>query len=58
MELILTTEEWNVVLLGLQELPAKQSYGLIEKIIKEYERSQSSSLSQASSDDGRTEGGC
>lgn len=57
MEIILTTEEWNVVLLGLQELPAKQSYGLIEKIIKEYERSQSS-LSQASSDDGRTEGGC
>jgi hypothetical protein len=57
MEIILTTEEWRVVLLGLQELPAKQSYGLIEKIIKEYERSQSS-LSQASSDDGRTEGGC
>jgi hypothetical protein len=54
MEINFTTEEWQIILLGLQELPAKQSYGLIEKIIKAHESQ--SSLSQASSYDEGAEG--
>lgn len=48
MEINFTKEEWQIILLGLQELPAKQSYGIIQKILKTHESQ--SSLSQDSSD--------